>query len=383
MLSIAHLTSAHPRRDTRIFVKQCRTLARQGYKVTLVVADGLGDERDSGVHITDVGHHPGRLGRMLLGTRRVLRRARLIDADIYHLHDPELIPIGLRLKRLGKIVIFDAHEDLPLQILGKPHLAPALRRLLASTCAAYERHACRRFDAIVAATPFIRDKFLQINPNTVNINNYPMPTEFDADAPWGEKQQEVCYVGGLSAMRGIGELVSAAQLLQSPARITVAGRFSEVALENALSALPGWQRLNRPGHLDRDGVCALMARSLAGLVTLHPEPNYLEALPVKMFEYMAAGIPVIASDIPLWHGIIQSNQCGVCVDPFDPAAIAAAIDYFVRHPHIASRMGRNGRRAILDKYNWPAEAEKLIRLYQELPAPAANRRIADRHGASG
>ncbi|MDM5177339.1 glycosyltransferase family 4 protein [Massilia sp. DJPM01] len=380
MLSIAHLTSAHPRRDTRIFVKQCRTLARQGYRVTLVVADGLGDEHDSGVHISDVGHSPGRVGRMLASTRRVLRRARQIDADIYHLHDPELIPAGLRLKRLGKIVIFDAHEDLPLQLLGKPYLTPLLRRLLAAACAVAERHACRRFDAIVAATPFIRDKFLRINPNTVDVNNYPLPGEFDADAPWREKRQEVCYVGSLSALRGIGELVEAAHLLQSPARITLAGRFSEVALENALSALPGWQRLNRPGHLDREGVRAVMARALAGLVTLHPEPNYLDALPVKMFEYMAAGIPVIASDIPLWRAIIQNHQCGVCVDPLDPAAIAAAIDYFVRNPQIARRMGRNGRRAILEKYNWPAESEKLIQLYQDVQAAAGQRRLAGSHG---
>lgn len=338
------------------------------------MADGLGDERDSGVRITDVGLARGRLARMLGSTRRVLARARQIDADIYHLHDPELMPAGLALKRMGKTVIFDAHEDLPLQLLGKPYLTPGLRRLLAGACAAYQRHACASFDAIVAATPFIRDKFLQINPASIDVNNYPVPAEFDAGASWSEKRQEVCYVGSLSATRGIGELVAAAQLLASSARITVAGRFSELALEHALSALPGWQRLNRPGHLDRAGVRAVMARSMAGLVTLHPEPNYLDALPVKMFEYMAAGIPVIASDIPLWRGIVHNYQCGICVDPRDPAAIAAAIDYFVRHPQIARRMGRNGRRAVIEKYNWPTESDKLVGLYRELQAAIGRRR---------
>jgi glycosyltransferase involved in cell wall biosynthesis len=344
--------------------------------VTLVVADGLGDERDSGVRISDVGRARGRLARMLGSTRRVLRRARQIDADIYHLHDPELMPAGLLLKRLGKTVIFDAHEDLPLQLLGKPYLNAGLRRLLARACALYERHACRQFDAIVAATPFIRDKFLQINPHSIDVNNYPLPGEFDAEAPWDQKRQEVCYVGSLSALRGIGELVAAAQLLQSPARITVAGRFSEPKLEQALGALPGWQRLNHTGHLARDGVRAVMARALAGLVTLHPEPHYLDALPVKMFEYMAAGIPVIASDIPLWRTIVQNHQCGVCVDPRDPAAIAAAIDYFVRNPHIAQRMGRNGRRAVIARYNWPVEAAKLLGLYRNLQVVIDKRRRA-------
>ena len=334
------------------------------------MADGRGDERDGGVAIADVGMATGRAARMLRTTARVLARARALNADIYHLHDPELIPAGLRLKRLGKKVIFDAHEDVPLQLLSKPYLRPLSARLLSHAFAAYERHACRRFDGVVAATPSIRDKFLAIHPNTVDVNNFPLPAEFDANAPWSAKQREVCYVGSVSALRGIRELVDAAGLLASGARVTLAGQFSEPALAAELRTRPGWERLLRVGHVDRAGVRAVMARAMAGVVTLHPAPNYLDALPVKMFEYMAAGIPVIASDFPAWRAIVAGSDCGMCVDPLDPAAIAAAIDYLVRNPTMARRMGQNGRRAVVEQYNWLIEARKLLAFYDALQTPA-------------
>ncbi len=331
-----------------------------------MVADGLGHAHDDGVRIIDAGSSSGRLQRMLHTTRRVLEQALRLDAHIFHLHDPELIPVGLQLKKRGKTVVFDAHEDVPLQLLGKPYLSPVVRRVLARRFAAYERYACSRFDGIVAATPAIRDKFLAIHPNTVDVNNYPLASEFDAATPWERKTRQVCYVGSVSAMRGIRELVQACALLRSDAQLALAGAFSEPDLLRELQGHPAWPIVCHLGHLDRAGVSAVMAASIAGLVTLHPEPNYLEALPVKMFEYMAAGIAVIASDIPLWREIVEGNQCGVCVDPFDPAAIATCIDRFMFDQDFARTLGQNGRRAIVSKYNWNVEAKKLLTFYENI-----------------
>jgi len=371
MAAIVHLSSAHPRYDTRIFVKQCRSLAALGHAVTLVVADGLGDERVDGVQVIDVGRLEGRANRVLRTTRRVLQAARRLDADVYQLHDPELVPAGLHLKRLGKTVIFDSHEDVPAQLLAKPYLSPLARRLLSAGYAACERHAYRRFDGLVAATPFIRERLRHLHPNTVDVNNYPTLQEFDAAPDWDGKVAEVCYVGSISAIRGIRELVRACELLRSPARLSLVGSFAEPALEREVAHFPGWKRVDAHGHLGRAGVQAAMRRAVAGLVTLHPVVNYLDALPVKMFEYMAAGLPVIASRFPLWQEIVEGNGCGVCVDPGNPAAIAAAIDHFCLHPQVARRMGENGRRAVLARYNWHSEAAKLAGLYDDLLAARA------------
>jgi glycosyltransferase involved in cell wall biosynthesis len=379
MNKIAHLTSAHPRYDTRIFIKQCRSLTDYGFDVTLVVADGNGDEYKEGVEIIDVGRLPGRFNRMFNTTRRIFSKAIALDADIYQLHDPELIPIGLKLKHLGKKVIFDSHEDVPKQLLGKPYLGPVSLQVLSGAFSVFERFACHRFDGIIAATPFIRNKFLAINPHTVDVNNFPLLGELDAAVPWSEKHAEVCYVGGISEIRGIRQIVSACELLQSPVRLNLGGLFSEPALEAEVKTYTGWTRVNALGFLDRNGVRNVLGQSVAGLVTLHPVINYLDALPVKMFEYMAAGIPVISSNFPLWREIIEGNQCGLCVDPLDPKAIAHAIDYLVINQNVAQRMGENGKKAINDQYNWPAQAKILVNFYESIRLDFKDQSVKSRH----
>jgi len=364
MSKIVHLTSAHPRNDIRIFIKQCRTLARHGHDVTLVVADGKGDALTDGVAIVDVGRLPGRLQRVFKTTRRVFDAAVMLDADIYQFHDPELLPVGIKLKRLGKTVIFDSHEDTARQLVAKPYLDPVTRRLLPALFGAYERFACTRFDGIIAATPFIRDLFLKINPATVDINNFPIIGECDGALPWSMKHDQVCYVGAISGARGLRQLIQAASLLHSGARLQLAGRFYDPAAEAEARAHPGWRRVADLGLLDRAGVRDVLSRSVAGIVTLLPLPNHVDSLPTKMFEYMSAGIPVIASDFPLWREIIEGHRCGICVDPRDPAAIAAAIDYLVGHRDIARAMGDRGRQAVVDKYNWDAEARRLLDFYE-------------------
>ncbi len=369
-LRIAHLTSVHPRDDTRILLKMCRSLVRSGHQVFLVVADGLGDHERDGVRIVDVGTSRGRLSRALGATRRVFTRALRLNADIYHLHDPELLPVGLALKRYGKHVIYDSHEDVPRDILSKTYIRPVLRRPIAGMANMAERFACCRLDAVVAATPAIRDKFIGMGISAVDVNNFPMLGELETGIAWSEKGKEVCYVGGIGSARGIRELVAAMSLLTSEARLNLAGAFSEAVTKSEVVTMPGWARVSELGFLSRSAIRSVFARSVAGIVTLHPTPAYVDSLPVKMFEYMSAGLPVIASDFPLWRDIVEGNDCGVCVDPLDPKAIAAAIDRLVENPDLVRSMGENGRRAVKERYNWGVEEKKLLELYRKL-RPAA------------
>jgi glycosyltransferase involved in cell wall biosynthesis len=366
MIKIAHLTSAHPRCDTRIFIKMCSSLAENGYETFLVVADGKGSETKNDVNIVDIGAKTGgRLSRMTKTVNKVFKKAVELDVDIYHLHDPELLPIGLKLKKLGKKVIFDSHEDVPKQMLGKPYLNAPLRRLIGAVFGMYESYACVKFDAIIAATPYIRDKFIKINLNTVDINNFPLLEELANTSEWEKKQNEVAYVGGIAKIRGIEEIVQALGYTNE-IRLNLAGKFSEASAEVNVKNYTAWSKVNELGFLNRGQINTVLAKSKAGLVTLHPVINYIDALPVKMFEYMAAGIPVIASNFPLWREIVESNECGLCVDPLNPKAIGKAIQYLIDNPAQAERMGGNGRKAVEGKFNWPIEEKKLLDLYKGL-----------------
>lgn len=372
-LRVAHLSSVHEPFDTRIFYKECAALAAAGHDVSLV-APYEGDVEDSLVHVHPITPRRGRLNRMTRTVCEVYRTARKLDADVYHFHDPELIPVGLLLKWRGKHVVYDAHEDLPRQMRSKYWIPRWLRGPLAIVVELLERPAARWFDAVVAATPSIARRFPAAL--TVVVRNYPIATEFASVAGEGydARAQTVVYVGAITEPRGARQMVAAMGCLPQrfDALLELVGTFTPTLLEGELVLEDAWSRVVYHGYQKRDGVASVLSRARLGLVVLQPRPNYLEALPVKLFEYMAAGIPCVVSDFPLWREIVESAQCGLLVDPSDPEAIAAAIAWLLENESEAKAMGERGREAVESEYNWQGEAKKLVELYAKLTGePAA------------
>lgn len=366
MKRVCHLSSAHRGLDVRIFRKECVSLAAAGYDTHLVInatTQDVANAATKGVKVHPMTPPFGRFSRIFKQTWRCYKIGRQLNADIYHLHDPELIPYGMLLSLAGKQVIYDVHEDLPQDILSKDWIPLWARKMISTAAATLEYIGARWFFSVVTATPFIAERFRSFNPQALAVNNFPILGELDAAASWEAKLDEICYVGGIGKSRGIREAVKALELVQSAVRLNLAGQYAERAVEVEVKKATGWSRVNELGFLDRVGVRDVLGRSVAGLVTLHPIINYLDALPVKMFEYMAAGIPPIASNFALWREIVEGNNCGLCVDPLDPVAIAKAIDYLVTHPEEARQMGENGRRAVMTKYNWSIEEKKLLDFY--------------------
>lgn len=365
-MKVCHMTSAHPVQDIRIFHKECCSLAKFGYEVYLVTPN-CEEEYKNGVHIVSVSvKGKGRLNRMLKKGKAVYKKSLEIDADIYHFHDPELLRFALRLKRKGKIVIYDAHEDVPKQILDKHWIPVFARRIVSKLFAAYEYYVARRISGVISVTEIICDRFKSINPNVEMVANYPLMNETQAlrELNINQEPRRICYVGGLFAKRGVKELVEAMEHVDG--ELVLAGTFSPPEFETELRNLKAWNKVDYRGQVSRGELIKILKSSSVGIVTLHPTASYLEALPIKMFEYMSAGIPFVASNFSYWKKIIDAENCGLVADPLNPAEISESIQLLLNNPEKAQTMGSNGYQAFMTRYNWEIEEQKLINFYKRL-----------------
>lgn len=365
VVEVAHLTTTHDAFDTRIFWKECRTLARAGYGVA-VVAPHDGDVTRDGVRVLGVPKPASRGERATLTAWRVFRTAERANARVVHLHDPELLAYAPLFKLMGRRVIYDAHENLPKDVMSKHYLPPPLRAVVAKLVDVSERGMCAMVDGVVTVTPGIAERFP--HDRTIVVRNLPLLDEFTVAGPgeYAARQPIVLYLGGLNEIRGVREMVRAIGRLDAAlgAELWLAGRFDPPALETQLAREPGWERVKCLGWCSREQVAQALGAARVGLLVLHPVPNHLDSLPIKLFEYMAAGIPVVASDFTAWKGVLE--HAATFVDPLDVDGVAAAVAKLLAEPLEAARMGAAGRKAVERDLNWEREAVGLLELYERV-----------------
>lgn len=352
MHKICHLSSVHTTFDTRIFHKECVSLTKK-YEVHLVIPA----ERDEVVNKVIIHHidsrKTSRLKRMTSRVWQVYKKAVDINAELYHFHDPELIPVGLFLKLKGKKVIYDVHEDYPGSILSKYWIKKPLRKIVSKLFNVFEKNGCKNFDYVIVVHNDLKDKFLNYNANIEIIYNYPI---FKSDINISkEKIVAFVWLGGFTKIRGSEQVLNAFEKLGL--KLNLIGKIPENNKSNSLNCLGEY------GYVD---AMNLASNFFAGLVTYLPEPNHVNALPNKLFEYMYLGIAVIASDFPKWRKIVNDAECGFLIDPFNINMLVERLMWMKNHPKEVQIMGNNGRKAVLEKYNWDLEEKKLLRLYNEV-----------------
>ena len=375
---ICHVSTVHRGVEIRIVRKELASLAAAGYDAHAIISattEEIAEAARLGVTIHPLAENARTGGRLTRMTRKMFdawRSCRKLDARLYHFHDPELIPLGLLLKLSGYKVVMDVHEDLANQILTKQWIPAPIRSLVSRIARGAERIGARFLDGTVVAASTLAAFFQDVARRQIVVHNYPLLSElatFPADGegvsqPQGtpSSRNHISYIGGISRIRGVYEAVSAAG--KADVRLILAGTFKSAAERQHASSLPGWSHVEELGWVGRDGVRQTLQRSFAGLCTLHPTPNHLGAEPIKLLEYMAAGIPSIVSNIPAWQEFVEKHDIGLCVDPLDVDAITAAIITLRDDPARAAQMGENGRKAVLESYNWDTQARKLVDMYR-------------------
>ncbi|MBU0474990.1 MAG: glycosyltransferase family 4 protein [Bacteroidetes bacterium] len=361
---ILFVTTAHKRYDTRIFSKECSYLKNKfGYNISLLVADGNGNEVTNNIRIYDIGASANKFKRYSTTLFKTFLFIRKLDISVIHIHDPELIFISYFLKKIGKIkVIYDVHEDFHLAMIDRPYLNKFLRNIIATTFMVFENYISKQFDFIITATPSINKRFKKLN-RSATINNYPIINELNS-SKIRKKQQQICYLGSIDLNRGIAEVVDSLTMVNG--QLKLAGFFDPISVRNKLIERKGWEKVHELGIINRDEAASLFSESIAGICTFHPLSNHINSQPNKIFEYMSSGLPVIISNFPIWEKIIEKYNCGISVNPLDPKSISDGINYLLNNHEIAYNLGQNGLKAIKNELNWDKEVEKLNTIYKKL-----------------
>ncbi len=364
---VAHVTSHHHPTDPRIF-HECRALAEAGYRVLLVAPTLVPEQRD-GVTIVPVPPYRNRGERFLRTARLAVRTALAHDPAILHVHDPELFPRALWLALRGRRVVIDIHEDFVTAAYDRAWIPRPLRPLVAAAVRLLVRSFTGRVPTVIAER-----YYASFAPGAVEILNY---ARLDPDDPLFclersfPDRPRLVYTGSITRGRGATNHLSLLDHLPAGSSLVMAGRCPDPDLLARLEDLrrkdPRLELETSGGWIAWDRILEVYRRPLTAGIALFPDtPHYREKELTKFFEYMAAGLPIICSDFPVWRALVQGNRVGFCVDPEDPRAAADVARWLATHPDDARAMGERGRRLVRERFNWKSQAGKLVAFYRSL-----------------
>lgn len=327
-MKIVHMTSAHSRYDSRIFLKECNTLAKNKYEVCLIVADGLKSEIKDNIKIYNIGAKvSNRVFRSLISSFLIYKKARNINADIFHFHDPELIPFGLLLSIEGRNVVYDIHEDLAQQILIKAWIPSSLRKPISLLFSKFEVYACKMFYSLVVPQDEMKTYFSKYNKHTYTLYNFPNGRDnkvsFQRKNPF-----QLIYAGSISEERGIFNmlsLISELHRLDNRYKLVLAGNIP-IPLLNKTKEHDGWQYVDYKGLLSTDELYQLYSESTIGLIMFNNIGQYYMSYALKLFEYMQNGLTVVMPNFGNWLDFNKKFNVGYCVDVKDPFSSAQLIN---------------------------------------------------------
>lgn len=367
LIPVCHISTVHSSYDDRIYYKEVKSLADQGFKVFLIIRNDKNEVRNK-VQIQRVPEQMGILRRfffdLIVAPIKVLRTR----AQVVHFHDPELIFTGLILKLFRKKVIYDIHELVYYQI-GDRRLYN-LNSVIQKIYLLFEFLALKYFDLIILAEEgylsYYLRKYQGQSDKIKVISNFPVVQLINSVKPLPNtsKKLVLIYVGGLSRVRGIKELIESTENLKDQVELWLLGEWEDNNYFVECQSLTGWKNIKYFGFVRLEEVYKYMKAADIGVALLYPIPNHLTSLAVKIFEYMACGIPMLLSDFPLWEE--KFSECSVFADPYNPKAISEAIHSLCTDKDMRIRLGNGGKKLVNEHYSWESESKKLINMYNSI-----------------
>ncbi len=373
-VTLCHFSTAHAQLKSRSFHRECLPLATAGMNVRYVTPADIKGQRD-GVDFVTLQRTQSRM-RSLLVPAALIRVLLAQNANLYHFQDPELLPLALALKVIfHRRIVYDAYEDFPSMALNKSSFPPVLRLFAAKAVAALERLAAYCFDGVMTADPLTLRRFARAGKSRKLVFfNFPNLDLFPPPRPKA-KQFDVVYRGGLSMRAGTLLLLNAMRLLADrgkPASLLLIGYFDDAAFESELreriSDLGLTANVELRGRINHEDMAQALAEAHVGVCPLQDNPKFRLNIPVKIFEYWACGLPVVASDLPPIRPFFSNVAGGFLYKPADAAELAQSISWLLDHPDAATRVGQNGRSAIVQRFNNYNEIHKLREFFMRIAA---------------
>ena len=368
--SVCVVAPVHVWDDVRVYQKEARTLADAGYQVS-VIARTPSPQTINGIKIIPpIGNPKSRLSRFLLLPFVGIQALRQ-NADIYHLHNPDTLPIVVFLRIFGKKVIYDTHEDFSRRILVRRWIPKMLRRPLAYLVSGFESFVAKIATASIATQKNVVDRLgantlLLGNPPRVNEDLYARVSKHAQELDGQQCQVRAVYIGRISEPRGLFDMVDALEIVSAAAhiRLWLIGPADEGDLDLARSR-PGWKYVDYVPSVPQEVAYAYVERADVGLVVIRDVADHGATDPNKLYEYMMFGKPFIASAFDEWRSKLADIDAGWFVKPGSAGEIANVLLEISENGAIAISKGARGKE-ITKSYNWETESQKLLELYSEL-----------------
>lgn len=368
MQTVVVVAPVHYYDDVRVFQKEAKTLAANGYRVLLLARSEIPLIED-GVEVIPLSTIKDRLSRFL-NLPRVFWVALKLKGDVYHLHNPDTLPIALLLKALGRRVVYDTHEDFSRCVLVREWIPKFIRPFVAKSVTLLEGVAGRLVDQPIATQPDVQRR---LGEKAILVENSPISQGQLVDEAYTHAQTlanddcfRLVYIGYIGASRGLFTMIDALSIVNEklPCRLWLIGPGDGREISEAKARL-GWKFVDHIERLPQFQAFGYVIRSDVGLITFPDVGDNVTLNPNKLFEYQLLGLPFIASNFKNWQSFMKVES-GLYVNPANPRDIADKIVWLAEHADERERMGTRGKEFILNSYNWETESKKLLAAYREI-----------------